>query len=112
MEQKSCVSFSYSFAVLNKTYPNIDLGTKIAQIRWKLSKIYYFKVDHSKFYFYGYIKCKIWDVPQPQQPIARQQWESTEIHQLFRYKTHLMVHLMSADANDAKMLLDIPFPIN
>ena len=36
--------------------------------------------------------------------------ESAEICQLFKHKTHLMV--WSTGSDDAKMLLDIPFPMN
>ena len=39
-----------SISVLSIAYPNLDFKTKIAQICWKLSKVYYFEVDHSEFY--------------------------------------------------------------
>ena len=40
----------------------------------------------------------------------RQQRDSAEIYQSFWHKTHLMV--WSTDTDDAKMLLDIPLPMN
>ena len=42
-------------SVLHTTYANLDFETKIVEICRKLSGIYFFEVDHSKFYrlFWG-----------------------------------------------------------
>ena len=39
---------SQYFSILNKAYPKLDFKTKIVEIRWKLSEIYSFEVEHLK----------------------------------------------------------------
>ena len=43
-----CFIFRIS-SILDIPYPNLDFEIKIVEIRWKLSEIYYFEVDHTKF---------------------------------------------------------------
>ena len=37
-------------SILSKAYANLDFETKTVKICCKLSDMYYFEVDHSKFY--------------------------------------------------------------
>ena len=44
-----CSISKLSQSILNEAYPNLDFKTKTVEIRWKLSEIYYFEVEHYKF---------------------------------------------------------------